>query len=479
MKLDNLVAALGVRLEGPKPPYGQRLSGITQDSRQAKQAMLFAALDGTHQDGLRFVGEALQAGVGAILTRADHGLEASPVPLLISANPPRDFARAAALFFAPQPALALAVTGTNGKTSTAHFARHLLTQAGRKALSVGTLGLLPEAAGGRLPPLTTPDPLSLHRSLHQAALQGYDSLVVEASSHGLDQYRLDGLLFRSAAFTNFTQDHLDYHGDMEHYFAAKMRLFTELLNGPAVLPRHNPWAERIARRVTEVVWLGEGERLACQSIRPTRHGQEVVLAVDGTQISAEVPLIAAFQIDNLLTALGLCWAAGALPDNLAELLSSLPSVPGRMELVAARNGKQALVDYAHTPDALAVTLRQLRAHTQGRIICLFGAGGDRDQDKRPLMGQAVAAAADVGILTDDNPRSESPSRIRAAVKAGAPDSREIVPREAAIAAALSEARPGDLVLISGKGHELGQEVMGEIQPFDDRAVTRQLAAELW
>jgi len=447
-----------------------RISDITLDSRQVRAGSLFLALPGTRVDGAQFAREAAEKGASAILM--DAGSDPALIPegpqILLSATPLATAAQLAASFFSPGPTHIAGVTGTNGKTSVAWFARNLLEAAGLPAVSAGTLGLMPSSLGA-LPSLTSPDPVSLHRSLHHARAKGYDHLVLEASSHGLDQHRLDGLGFDVAAFTNLSQDHLDYHPDMAAYHAAKLRLLELQKPGGICITNADDasfgdlpgWSYGFA-----------GKQGRIERAEPTANG--IHLTTD--EFDLELPLIGTFQGHNLVCAWLVARALGA--DLRAEHLSQLSAVPGRMQPVAQRrNGGLALVDYAHTPDALATALTALRPHTTGRLICVFGAGGNRDQGKRPLMGQAVAQLADLAIVTDDNPRFEDPALIRQAILTACPDAQEMGDRRVAIGAALEAAQPGDMVLIAGKGHESGQTSGSTTRPFDDRDVTRELAAQ--
>ncbi|GBD40767.1 UDP-N-acetylmuramoyl-L-alanyl-D-glutamate--2, 6-diaminopimelate ligase [bacterium HR39] len=449
---------------------------------------LFAALPGTRTDGLAFAEDALARGAVALLGDSRIRAFAGRAALLVADDPRRAFARLCARFFAPAPGRVVAVTGTNGKTSTACFVRDLWQALGRPAGYVGTLGVEPDP-GVALSSLTTPDPAALHRALSALAGAGVDRLALEASSHGLDQRRLDGLRIAAAAFTQLGRDHLDYHGDMERYFAAKARLFTDLLEdgGGAVLPAGDPWADRLAvllagRRV-RVLRYGAGDvAIRIHAVEPMADGLAVELELDGTKRRLPLPLFGPFQAANLAAALGLVRAVEPeVPAaELLEAAARVRPVPGRMEPVAeTARGVRVVVDYAHTPDALETALRAVRAHVpRGRLAVVFGCGGDRDPGKRPLMGEVAGRLADIVIVTDDNPRSEDPAAIRRAVLVGAgPRAVEIGDRREAIAFALHRAGlgPGDVVLVAGKGHERGQIVKDRVLPFDDREVARGLA----
>jgi len=446
------------------------VTAITADSRAVTPGAVFFALPGAREDGRRFIADALARGAVAVV--ADAPGEALPVPVLTAPSPRRALAFAAAGLHPGQPAQAVAVTGTNGKTSTADFVRQLAALAGHRAASIGTLGLVADG----LPPeatLTTPDPVALHRLLSRLHGAGVTHLALEASSHGLHQGRLDAVRLCAAGITSFTRDHLDYHGSLEAYRAAKLRLFAMLEPGALAVASAALDAETMA----EVQAAAGAGRLALEVVaadgwRPLPHGQ----AFTFRGRALELPIPGRFQADNALVAATLCTAMG-IADPWA-LLPRLRGVRGRMELAATLpNGAAIYVDYAHTPDALSRLLEALRPHVApgAALHVLFGAGGDRDPGKRPLMGAAAAAGADRVWITDDNPRSEEPAAIRAAVLAGAPGAVDAGGREAAIARALAALRPGDVLAVAGKGHEQGQEIAGETLPFDDASVVRKLA----
>ena len=456
---------------------GVKIAGVTADSRAVKPGYLFAALPGVKADGRAFIGEAVARGAAAVL--APEGTvwpEGVPErPLLTDSSPRARLAKMAAEFYGPLPKTIAAVTGTNGKTSTVDFLRQILGRAGRRAASVGTLGVIAEgvAAGETL---TTPDAVTMARTLGELAAAGVTHVALEASSHGLEQCRLDGLTLAAGGFTNLTRDHLDYHGDMPAYRAAKMRLFEALLprGAPAVvmadLERETFAALRgvAVRRGLDLRVVGVAESFA----RPS--GQEVVANFSGTRRREMLALPGRFQADNAVLAAGLAAAMG-VTDALAHL-PHLVGVRGRLErAVVLENGAAAYVDYAHTPDAIERVLQALRPHSAGKLVIVLGAGGDRDAGKRPLMGAAAAYLADVVIVTDDNPREEPPGAIRAAVLAGCPGAVEIAGRREAIAAGLDMLAAGDVLVVAGKGHEQGQIVGAEKIPFDDAAVIRELA----
>ena len=463
---------------------GVAVRGVTADSRQARDGALFVAIPGTRADGRAFIGDAVSRGAAAVI--APPGTEwppgVPPRPLIEDPEPRRRLAQIAAVLAGAQPATVVAVTGTNGKTSTVDFLRQLWTLADRKAASLGTLGVIAEGfATG--PGLTTPDPVALSDTLAALARAGVQHAALEASSHGLDQYRLDGVRLAAAAFTNLTRDHLDYHGSMDAYRAAKLRLFAALLpaGAPAVastaLDATTLAALRdIARaRRLDLRSVGEGgSALPLLGVVPRPDGQILRLAAGQVVREVMLPLPGRFQADNALLAAALAQATGL--SHPLDLLSRLCGVRGRMELAARLpNGAAVYVDYAHTPDALERLLTALRPHTQGRLHVVFGAGGDRDPGKRPMMGAAAARFADHVIVTDDNPRSERPAAIRAAILAACPGGIEVAGREAAIAAGLEALGPGDVLAVAGKGHEQGQVVGKTVLPFDDVAVVRRLA----
>jgi UDP-N-acetylmuramoyl-L-alanyl-D-glutamate--2,6-diaminopimelate ligase len=479
MLLTDMLGRAGI--PAPLPPVP--ITGLTADSRQVAPGFLFAALTGTQADGRRFIAAAVQKGAAAIL--APQGTEwppgVPPRPMILHAEPRRALALMAAAHAGPQPANVVAVTGTNGKTSTVDFVRQLNTLAGNKAASLGTLGLIaPGHTGGG--GLTTPDPVALAETLAQLAREGVRHAAIEASSHGLDQFRLDGVRLKAAGFSNLTRDHLDYHGGMEAYRAAKLRLFAELLpdGGTAVVnadmdPQTLGELRIIAgRRRLDLRTVGEaGHTIRLLGTTPLPHGQVMDIEGLGLRRKVELRLPGRFQADNVLLAAALAEATGLA--YVWDHAAGLTGVRGRMELAATLpNGAAAYVDYAHTPDALQRLLQALRPHTANRLICVFGAGGDRDGGKRPLMGAAVARFADRAIITDDNPRSENPATIRAAIRTACSDALEIGDREAAIAAGLAALGAGDVLVVAGKGHEQGQTIGRNVLPFDDASIIRTL-----
>ncbi|WP_458097687.1 UDP-N-acetylmuramoyl-L-alanyl-D-glutamate--2,6-diaminopimelate ligase [Roseomonas sp. WA12] len=460
------------------------VTALTADSRQVVPGALFAALPGARTDGRAHIEEAVRRGAAAIL--APEGTEwppgVPPRPLVTSADPRRALALMAARFHGTQPGTVVAVTGTNGKTSTADFLRQIWADGGARAASMGTLGLVAEGFP-QGPSLTTPDPVSLHATLAAVARAGVTHAAMEASSHGLEQRRLDGVTLAGAGFSNLTRDHLDYHGSIEAYRAAKLRLFDTLLDvgRPAVANADMDGATlaalrsiAVARRL-RLLTVGEaGADLRLLRHAPLADGQELEISLFGRRETVHLPLVGRYQADNVMVAAALAVATGLPADRVLRALPRLAGVRGRMELAARLpNGAAVYVDYAHTPDALERLLSALRPHA-ARLHVVFGAGGDRDPGKRPLMG-AAAASADRAVVTDDNPRSEDPATIRTAVLAALPGGVEIGGREAAIAEAMAALGPGDVLAVAGKGHESGQTIGGVTHPFDDVAVVRRLA----
>jgi len=450
------------------------IAGITADSRAVKPGHLFVAVPGAKADGLRFVGPAIAAGAAGVMAeRAPEAALPGSIAFVRVANVRRALALAAAKFFPRQPETIAAVTGTSGKTSVAAFTRQIWSALGHDAASLGTIGLITEQRqvyGS----LTTPDPVELHRSLDALAGEGVTHLAMEASSHGLDQHRLDGVRIKAAGFTNLTRDHLDYHPDVEAYLAAKLRLFSELLEPgrTAVIDVDHPHAGVVIAaaktRGLEILTVGrkgDGVRLLDTAI----DGFAQVLTIEHHEHRRRVrlPLVGAFQVENALVAAGLALATGGDPQSVFAALEYLAGAKGRLELVGECNGAPIFVDYAHKPDALAKALEALRPYAKNRLVVVFGAGGDRDQGKRPLMGAIAAEKADRVIVTDDNPRSENPAAIRSAILKAAPGADEIGDRGQAIRAAVKALTPGDVLLIAGKGHESGQIVGDRILPFTD------------
>jgi UDP-N-acetylmuramoyl-L-alanyl-D-glutamate--2,6-diaminopimelate ligase len=471
------LSELGLTARAGRDPV---LTGLTVDSRAVKAGMLFAALPGARMHGAEFIGPALRMGAGAILTDAAgarlaaEALEGAEAALIITDDPREALAYAAALWFGAQPAQMVAVTGTNGKTSVATFARQIWAALGHAAINIGTTGV--EGAWEAPSSHTTPDPITLHALLAEAAAAGVTHAAMEASSHGLDQRRMDGVRLRAAGFTNLTQDHLDYHHTMEAYGAAKAGLFTRLLpeDGTAVINLNGAggaaMADLCAARGVETLTIGreEGADLRIRGQRYDATGQDLRFDWQGQPHQVHLNLVGGFQAENVLVAAGLVIGAGAAPGDVFRALPALTGVRGRMQLAATRkNGAAVYVDYAHTPDAIETALKALRPHVLGRIVIVFGAGGDRDTTKRPLMGAAAKAYADVLYVTDDNPRSEEPAAIRAAILAACPEANNVGDRAEAILRGVDALGPGDALLIAGKGHETGQTIMGQVYPFDD------------
>jgi UDP-N-acetylmuramoyl-L-alanyl-D-glutamate--2,6-diaminopimelate ligase len=455
------------------------IEGVTADSRKVRPGYLFAALPGSKVDGRAFIPTALQQGASAILAGEDH--PELPVPVAHAWDVRRAYALAAGNFYGVQPKTVVAVTGTNGKTSVAAFCRQIFDMLGHKSASMGTLGvaLSPKAGGDQLTPpgLTTPDAADVAANLADLAQRGVTHLCMEASSHGIDQRRLDAVRLTAAGFLNLTQDHLDYHGTMGAYRASKMRLFDTLLprGGTAVL---NADSDAYAAFASASVMAGhtlmsvgeDGQGIQMLALDAVAEGQRLTLGFGGKTYKSLLPLAGAFQASNILVAAGLCIASGEDAADVFAALETIKGAPGRLQRVGAGpTGGEAYVDYAHTPDGLETVLRALRPHATGRLMVVFGAGGDRDTTKRSLMGRAAHDLADLVIVTDDNPRSEQPSAIRAAILAAAPGAREIGDRREAINAAVSELREGDVLVVAGKGHEQGQIVAGVTHPFDDVA----------
>jgi len=466
------------------------ITGITCDSRRVEPGYLFAAIPGTQLDGRRFIPDAVERGAIAVLgPPGTSALDAFPdVSIITDDDPRRLYALMAARFFALQPKTIAAVTGTSGKTSTAHFLRQIWNRLGMPAAAMGTLGLHASAADGRdlLPTddkaLTTPDAADLHRQLRQLAESGIEHLVMEASSHGLDQRRLDGVRVSAAAFTNLSHDHLDYHGDEATYLDAKLRLFRDLVvpGGAAVVNADQRFADAVVSacqgRGLPVLRFGaKGDRVRLTDVSPRADGQAVSLEIDGTAYETDLGLVGGFQVSNVLCALSLALVTGAMPGDAFATLRGLRGAPGRMQLIgAARGGATVYVDYAHKPDALRAALQALRPHTQGKLGVVFGCGGDRDRAKRPVMGEIADGLADLVVVTDDNPRSEDAAAIRREIMTACPASTEVGDRRSAIAAGLDALSAGDILLVAGKGHETGQIVGDETLPFNDADVVRDL-----
>ena len=447
--------------------------GVTADSRAVKPGFLFVAIPGTKADGLSFVPQAVAAGAVAIMAEAAPEHVAPGVSVVIVGNVRRALALAAARFYSRQPGTIAAVTGTSGKTSVAAFTRQIWAALGHAAASIGTVGVV-SPRGETYGSLTTPDPVALHRTLHELAGDGVTHLAIEASSHGLDQHRLDGVRVTAGAFTNITRDHLDYHPSFEHYLQAKLGLFDRLLapGSPAVIYEDHERAEVFVAaakarglRVLTVGRKGESIRLIETAI--DGFAQRLRLEREGRDFSLRLPLVGAFQVENALVAAGLAIATGSDASRVFAALEHLQGAKGRLELVGQRHGAPIFVDYAHKPDAVAKALAALRPYVHNRLVVIIGAGGDRDPGKRPMMGAIAAELADRVIVTDDNPRSENPAAIRAAILGAAPGAQEIGDRGEAIRSAVAGLSPGDVLLVAGKGHETGQIVGNRVLPFSD------------
>ena len=465
---------------------GQQVTGFAIDHRKVAPGTVFGAFQGSAVNGEDFIPAAIAAGAIAVVARPEA--QVLGAKHIAEANPRRAFAHLAAQFFTPVPATIVAVTGTNGKTSTVEMTRQLWRMAGQRAASIGTLGVTtPDESVST--GLTTPDIVTFLANMSGLAREGVSHVAYEASSHGLSQFRNEGLRVVAGAFTNLSRDHLDYHADMDDYFAAKMRLFGEIVcdGGTAVIWADDAWSARAidhaSKRGLRLATVGEGgSAIRLVSRTPGQLGQMLELECDGTLCKVNLPLIGAYQAANALVAAGLVIATGGDAAQTLDALSRLQPVRGRLERAAiARAGAPIYVDYAHTPDALEAAITALRPHVSGRLIVVFGAGGDRDQGKRPEMGRVAANQANIGIVTDDNPRGEDASAIRAMILAGAPGQlEEVADRRAAIAAAIGRAGRDDIVLIAGKGHEQGQIIgSGEtlrVLPFDDVTVARECAA---
>ncbi|UYH52207.1 UDP-N-acetylmuramoyl-L-alanyl-D-glutamate--2,6-diaminopimelate ligase [Candidatus Kirkpatrickella diaphorinae] len=491
MQLQELFKQARVTLPSSvKPEWaGRTVSGVTSDSRLASLNSLFVAIDGAAVNGATFVPQAVAKGAAIVMSH--HGPNAvttiagRDILHLASANPRRDLALLAAAFYGAQPAEIAAITGTNGKTSTADFLRQIWMMQGFRSASIGTLGLVSKGLDLRLPPLTTPDPVKLAETLHELKTRRVDHVALEASSHGLDQFRLDGVRLTRAGFSNLTRDHLDYHHTLDAYRDAKLRLFREVLpTGGVAAINADMDSETLAilkdiatsrALALRTVGMG-GETLRLVSATPLPTGQRLKLCLNGEMLDdITIPLIGRVQVDNILLAAALAWDDEDSARQICQGLTQLQGVRGRCEFVAtSHHGASIFVDYAHTPDALGHVLQSLRPHARHRLTVIFGAGGNRDQGKRPLMGQIAARYADQCIVTDDNPRDEDPATIRRAVMQGCPDATEIGDRHTAIAHAVLHAEAGDIVVVTGKGHETGQIIKGAVHPFDDAAVIREI-----
>ena len=472
-----LIDVLPPEIVAPRGAGDIEVKGITAASSAAGPGMIFAALPGAKTDGALFIPEAVARGASAIIVSADKAVPASAdVAMIRVKNPRRALALIAARFHPGQPDVAVAVTGTSGKTSVADFTRQILLHLGRQAASLGTIGVI-KPSGAVYGSLTTPDPVTLHTTLDGLAREGVTHLAFEASSHGLDQHRLDGVKLTAAAFTNLGRDHMDYHPTVEHYLAAKMRLFTELLDKDKAVVINTDGAYANEAIVTanarglRILTVGsKGEALRRISLNNDGFAQVMKISAGGQSYDVRLPLVGAYQAENALVAAGLAIAAGEETGAVLAALAHLKGVPGRLEIIGEAKGGLGVVDYAHKPEALEAALAACRPFATGKLICVFGCGGDRDKGKRPIMGKISAEQADVTIITDDNPRTEKPEMIRREILAAAPGAREIGDRAEAIRAAVAMMGKGDVVLVAGKGHETGQIVGNTVIPFSDTEV---------
>ena len=452
---------------------GIDIVGIAADSRKVKAGFLFFAIAGAKADGAHFARAAAAAGAVAVAAeQRPDGLPADVVFVPV-ANARRALALAAAKFFTRQPGIIAAVTGTSGKTSVAAFTRQIWSALGFPAASIGTIGVVSPTAE-TYGSLTTPDPVELHRTLDRLAGEGVTHLALEASSHGLDQRRLDGVRIAAGAFTNLSRDHLDYHPTIEAYLAAKLRLFEELIapSGTAVIDVDDCYAGQVVaaakKRGLKIMTVGvNGDDIKLIGGAIDGFAQVVSIGYGGREFKVKLPLVGAFQVQNAVVAAGLAIATGAETARVFAALEHLTGAKGRLELAGAKNGAPIFIDYAHKPDALKKALEALRPYASGKLVVVFGAGGDRDSGKRPIMGRIAVENADRVIVTDDNPRSEQPSAIRAAILAATPGATEIGDRNAAIRAGIAALKTGDVLLIAGKGHETGQIVGDRVLPFSD------------
>lgn len=485
MNLESLAASAGI----PVTEGGDAtVTGFAIDNRKVAPGTVFGAFVGSAVNGEDFIPAAIAAGAVAVVARPQAQVEGAVH--IADPEPRRAFAHLASRFFTPVPETIVAVTGTNGKTSTVEMVRQLWRMVGHRAASIGTLGITTSdetVSTG----LTTPDIVTFLANMTGLAREGVSHVAYEASSHGLSQFRNEGLNVAAGAFTNLSRDHLDYHADMDAYFAAKMRLFDEVVaqGGTAVVWADDEWSQRaidhVRKRGLELLTVGmAGDTIRLLSREPGQLGQILHLEHSGAAFPVNLPLIGAYQAANALVAAGLVLATGGDPHATFDALTRLQPVRGRLERAAINQaGAPVYVDYAHTPDALEAAIAALRPHVKGRLLVVFGAGGDRDKGKRPAMAQVAARDADVVIITDDNPRGEDARAIRAEVLAGAPSAREIGDRRSAIATAIAEAGHDDIVLVAGKGHEQGQ-IIGSgaamrVLPFDDVSVARECAGIAW
>jgi UDP-N-acetylmuramoyl-L-alanyl-D-glutamate--2,6-diaminopimelate ligase len=475
-----LSALTGPEVAAPAATAAVQVTGLTADSRAVKPGYVFAALRGSKADGTKFIADAVAKGAVAVIAADDAAMTVPhTVAVLRASEPRRALALMAARFYGPQPRVAVAVTGTNGKTSVAEFARQIFAACGHAAASLGTIGIV-KPDGGVYGSLTTPDPVTLHKTLAELGSEGVTHLSLEASSHGLDQHRLDGVRLTAGAFLNLGRDHLDYHPTEADYLAAKMRLFSEVLEPgrTAVInvdSAHAPQVMVAAKaRGLKILTAGVGgEDIKLVSLARDGFAQRTVIRHAGHDYAMRFPLLGAYQVENAVVAAGLAIAAGEDAATAIGAISGLKGVSGRLEIAGERNGAMVIVDYAHKPEALGAALDALRPFATGRLVCVFGCGGDRDRGKRPIMGRIADDKADVVIVTDDNPRSERPEAIRAEILVAAPGACEIGDRGVAIKTAVEMLSAGDVLLVAGKGHETGQIVGDKVLPFSDQDAVRE------
>ncbi len=460
------------------------ITGLTSDSREVEPGFLFAALSGTYEDGAAYVPQAMERGAAAILTGEDTALPDLPIPVVRYAEPRHGIAIAAARFFDRQPETAIAITGTNGKTSVASFVEQIWRMSGRHAASIGTLGVTGAAYDGKIIH-TTPEPVTLHRALDSIARSGTTHVALETSSHGLAQHRVDGVSFSAGAFTNISRDHLDYHASFEDYLNQKLRLFSEVLlpGAHSVVFADTQEAQSVvdtsrARGLKTMTVGARGEDFTLVDSQMKGLGQIITVRHNSHVLDCTVPLVGGFQVSNVLVAMGLAHATGHELPDIIERVGRLNGPSGRLELVGrSRSGGAVFVDFAHTPDALANALQAVRPYVTGRLIVAFGCGGDRDRGKRPQMGSIAARDADVVIVTDDNPRTEDPAFVRAEIMAAVSQALEIGDRATAIHDGIGMLQNGDVLLIAGKGHETGQTIGTRTIPFSDQSVARDALGE--
>jgi UDP-N-acetylmuramoyl-L-alanyl-D-glutamate--2,6-diaminopimelate ligase len=466
-------------------PRQVEIEGLALDSRQVQAGYLFAALKGERLDGTKFIDDAIKRGAVAVLTGPESEIRFKGAVHIADDNPRKAFAKMAAKYYGTQPATMAAVTGTNGKTSTTHFVRQMWQRLGVKAAAIGTLGVISEGINYSTG-LTTPDPIKLHKALKQLAELEVTHVIMEVSSHGLVQYRVDGVDVKVAGFTNLTQDHMDYHADEENYYKAKARLFGEVLSvkGTAVLNTDNPFGMRLKDamkiRGVRVISVGrKGADILLKRTTPEKGGQHIVFSYLGRDYETRFPVLGSFQAENVLLAAGIVIASGFAHEKVFKMFYYLAGVPGRMEKVTdAPNGAEVYIDYAHTPDGLSHALSSIRDHTFGKLHLVFGCGGERDTGKRPKMGAAAEALADYVYVTDDNPRNENPFEIRQAILKGCPSGMEFVDRGDAIRFGVRAMKPDDVLFITGKGNETGQIVGNQVLPFSDKEVVRETVAKM-